>query len=77
MASFKEKVKTVLKSGKEVVKDTSKIMVKGKALKKPKAKIKSISAERIIARTGYTPLVKPGEEGYFRSEYNREAKWLS
>ena len=68
----KEVGRTVLKAGNKLATAS----YSGKALKKPKAKIKSISAERIIAGTPYTPLVQPGEEGYFRNEYNREVKWL-
>ena len=77
----KEVGRTVLKKvGRTVLKEGSKAIRKSyseKALRRPKAKIKSISAERIIARTPYTPLVQPGEEGYFKKEFNQEVKWLS
>lgn len=68
----KEVGRTILKAGDKIITAS----YSGKALKKPRAKIKSISAERIIAGTPYTPLVQPGEEGYFRREFNREVKWL-
>lgn len=59
-------------------KKKSKSLIKGKLLKKPQAKLPSVSPKKFITSgLGHNSLVKEGRTGYFNKEMMEETKWLS